>query len=336
MSKIPINLDRAIAVAELELAQVRGRVEAMRAVLVRLLQDVVRAENFLESNQSVQLLEANERLLLTALDAQSESESALQALDNATHAAGHDALTQLPNRTVLQDRLEHAIAHAKRHGKLAALLFVDLDKFKQINDTQGHAVGDLALQRVAQYLLSAVRQTDTVSRQGGDEFLILLDEVAHSGDALKIAEKVNLCLNNASRAAEHPLNLSASIGISIYPQDGETAAMLIEHADAAMYVSKRQGPGKIAFYNETKPVGATASQPATAAVESQQQRLVRCEAALAKQELRHAQLREANEQLVLATLNAQNLQAAAEQAQRRHAEFLSGVTTELNNPLSPI
>ncbi|MCV2352256.1 GGDEF domain-containing protein [Paucibacter sp. Y2R2-4] len=248
--------------AALDLARVTQRVETMRRVLGRLLQEVVRAESFLDRNQSVLLLEANELLTLTALDAQRDSQSALQALDEAARIAGLDPLTQLANRALAFDRLEQAIAHAKRQGTQLALLFVDLDKFKQINDGHGHAVGDQVLQLVAHCLLSAVRQSDTVSRRGGDEFLVLLDDLAQIDDAWQIGEKLRTALQSARLSHTDWADLSASIGISIYPRDAETADQLIACADQAMYQAKRLGPGGIAFFSGVRERSPNASSSA--------------------------------------------------------------------------
>ena len=129
------------------------------------------------------LVKANERLILESLRAQVEAESAMQALHEVSHRAEHDPLTELPNRVLLLDRFEQAIASAKRHGSRLALLFMDLNEFKQINDTHGHGTGDQVLKLVAQRLASSVREADTVSRHGGDEFLILLTEVSQASDA---------------------------------------------------------------------------------------------------------------------------------------------------------
>ncbi|MDC8773389.1 diguanylate cyclase domain-containing protein [Roseateles albus] len=333
-----------VAKAEQELTHITERVEAMRAVLVRLLQDVVRAESFLEQNQSVQLLEANEQLVLTSLGAQVASESALQALEEAARASGLDPLTQLANRSLAFDRLERAIAHAKRQGTQLALLFVDLDKFKQINDSKGHAVGDQVLQQVANCLLSAVRESDTVSRHGGDEFLILLDDLPQVNDALGVAEKLKDMLQLARTANDNWGELSASIGISIYPRDAGTADALIACADLAMYMAKRQGPGGISFFVDdadplelSPPVPQGSAQgPTEPAMRALQRHSAELARELVKQEQRHLLLREANEQLVLASLSAQDLQAAAAAAQERNSEFMVGVAAELNDPMSPI
>lgn len=335
MDEQPNSLTPAVAKAEQQLAQVTERVEAMRAVLVRLLQDVVRAESFLDHNQSVQLLEANEQLVLTTLDAQIDSESALQALDEVARTAGLDPLTQLVNRALAFDRLEQAIGHAKRQGTQLALLFVDLDKFKQINDSRGHGVGDQVLQQVAHCLLSAVRESDTVSRHGGDEFVILLDDLADIDDALQVAEKLKEVLRVARAANADWAELSASIGISIYPRDADTADALIACADQAMYMAKRQGPGEISFFvGDADPLEL--SPAAVPEAPSAKRKAAELAQLLAKQEEKHLLLQEANQQLVLATLSAMDLQAAAAAAEQRQADFMAGVAAELNNPLSPI
>jgi diguanylate cyclase (GGDEF)-like protein len=237
-------------VAARELIQLQQQVAHARAELARLQQDVLEAEKHLGSLQAAQLLEANEQLVLAALRAQTYAETAARALNEVSRAAELDPLTELPNRVRLLDRLALAIAIAKRRRGRLALLFLDLDNFKQINDTLGHAVGDEVLKLAAQCLESSVREADTVSRHGGDEFLILLTEVAHATDAVLVAEKVIAALGAPSRVGEHVLRLTASIGISLYPDDGEDADTLIDRADAAMYRAKRDGLGSFAFYGK--------------------------------------------------------------------------------------
>lgn len=229
---------------EAQLAKLEGKVSAMRAVLVQLLQEVVMVEARLDHGQASLLLKANEQLVVSALGAQMDAESALGALDEAARVGGLDALTGLPNRTVFLDRFERAISHAKRHGNCVALLFLDLDSFKQVNDTFGHAAGDRTLRLVADCLTSLVRETDTVSRHGGDEFLVLLAEVTNAADASVVAAKVNAELASYSRFDNQPLPLRASIGISVYPEDGLDAGTLIACADSAMYLAKKQKRGR--------------------------------------------------------------------------------------------
>ena len=165
-----------------------------------------------------------------------------------SHLAQHDSLTDLPNRTTLNDRLAQAMALAHRHRQKLAMLFLDVDRFKHINDTLGHDVGDRLLQSVAQRLLGCVRTSDTVSRQGGDEFVILLSEVTHAEDAAVCAEKILRVLSAPYRIDQHNLHLTASIGIVTYPDDGTDAGTLMKHADFAMYHVKDSGRNNYEFF----------------------------------------------------------------------------------------
>lgn len=333
MNRTPRGKDSALAKAGRELAQLQQQAEQARAALMRLQRDVVEAENRLDSNQSTQLIEANERLVLAALRARGDAEAASRALDELARSAGFDALTALPNRTRLLDRCAGAIAFAKRHGTQMALLFLDLNNFKQINDTLGHAVGDEVLRLAAHRLASLIRDQDTVSRYGGDEFLILLTEISQPSDAILVADKLLAALGAPSRVGEHVFRLTASIGICIYPDDGDEASTLIERADAAMYRAKRQGFDSFVFHGELPAGGRWSKSPALASL---QRPFTHYELASIEYERQHAQLREANGELVLAALSAQELQEAAERAQRQQKEFLAVVAHELRNPLTPI
>lgn len=333
MNEGPDPSDAAAANAERELARLQGKIDAARAVLFRLLQDVVAAESRLSNSQGTELLEANEQLVVAALRDQTDAETAANALTEASRSAGLDALTQLPNRVLLLDRFERAIATAKRHGARLALLFLDLNNFKQINDMLGHAVGDEVLKQVAQRLTSAIREADTLSRLGGDEFLILLTEVSHASDAVLVVDKVIAKLGAPSRVGDHVLRLTASIGICIYPDDGGDATTLIDRADAAMYRAKRHGHGSFAFHGK-EPAGVRGLD--SPSLTSLRRPVTPYELAVAEHERRQATLRQANEQLVLAVLSAQDLQAAAERAQRRLAEFMALVAQELDTRASPI
>src|SRR6185312_3221840 len=157
------------------------------------------------------------------------------------HLAQHDSLTDLPNRLLLNDRLNQALALAHRNDQRLALLFLDLDRFKSINDSLGHAIGDRLLQSVAERLVTCVRSSDTVSRQGGDEFVILLPQVTQPADAVVAAQKILLALSTPYRIDRQDLQLAASIGIVIYPEDGTEADTLLKHADLAMYRAKESG-----------------------------------------------------------------------------------------------
>jgi diguanylate cyclase (GGDEF)-like protein/PAS domain S-box-containing protein len=177
-----------------------------------------------------------------------------------SHLAQHDTLTKLPNRTLLQDRLSQAITTAGRNGTRIAVLFVDLDGFKHINDSLGHAIGDRLLQSVAKRLLASVRTSDTVSRIGGDEFVVLLSEVAHSGDAGVKAGKILAALNAPLEIDQHNLRVTASIGVTTYPEDGQETAMLIKNADLAMYQAKENGRNNYQFFEKDMNVRALERQ----------------------------------------------------------------------------
>ncbi len=320
------------AQAARDLAQLHAQAAAARAVLTRLQHKVAAAEDLLEGNQAAQMIEANEHLVLGILRAQTAADDAERGLDEVASYAQHDALTGLPNRLLLLDRFAHAIVSARRRGGRVALLFLDLDNFKQINDTLGHAAGDEALKHTAHCLTSCVREVDTVSRHGGDEFLILLTDVSQASDAAVIAEKLVAALATPACAGDLA-PLAASIGISIYPEDGEDADTLISRADAAMYHAKRHGLGSFLFHNE-QPPGEQCLEPF--AIASLQRPLTHYELALSDHERRHVQMREANQQLLLAALDARDLQTAAEQAQQQQSRFLAMLAHELRNPLTPI
>ena len=166
-----------------------------------------------------------------------------------THLAEHDSLTGLPNRLLFNDRVGQAISLARRHGGQAAVLFLDLDGFKQVNDSLGHTVGDKLLQSVAKRLLACVRDPDTVSRHGGDEFAVLLQDVNRPEDAAATARRVLKALGEVHSVDGHQLHVTASIGISIYPDDGLDAETLIGNADTAMYRAKKNGCQSCEFYS---------------------------------------------------------------------------------------
>jgi diguanylate cyclase (GGDEF)-like protein len=168
-----------------------------------------------------------------------------------SHMAQHDALTNLPNRTLLQDRLHQAIALASRNGTLVAALFLDLDYFKKINDSLGHEFGDEALRSVVKRLLTCVRAYDTVSRLGGNEFVILLSEVKHTGDAGVKAGHLLTAINVPFEVDSHKLHITASIGVAVYPSDGADPENLVKKADLVMYQAKQQGRNGYRFQTVT-------------------------------------------------------------------------------------
>nr|WP_324257973.1 diguanylate cyclase [Cellvibrio fontiphilus] len=169
------------------------------------------------------------------------------------HMAQHDALTGLANRSLLSERLTRALGLAKRTNKKIGLLFLDVDNFKSINDAHGHAVGDELLKVVARRLESVVRVTDTVCRQGGDEFVILLTQIEHSEDAGQVATKVITVCAEAEQGGgkEAESAVTMSIGISIFPDDGKSVDALLQHADRAMYHAKMCGRNNYQFYNNS-------------------------------------------------------------------------------------
>jgi diguanylate cyclase (GGDEF)-like protein/PAS domain S-box-containing protein len=167
----------------------------------------------------------------------------------ATISFHHDLLTGLPNRALFKDRLTQAIANARRHGLLLAVMFLDLDRFKSVNDTLGHLVGDELLQLVSQRLRHCLREGDTLARIGGDEFMLLLPHIRTRDNAAYIAEKIIAALKTPFHLNSHELYISASIGIAIYPDDGTTQETLIKHADIAMYSAKDQGRNDFRFFD---------------------------------------------------------------------------------------
>jgi len=177
-----------------------------------------------------------------------------------THTAQHDFLTGLPNRMLLNDRIEHAIALAPRHNKKVAVLFLDLDGFKHINDSLGHSIGDKLLQSVAERLVACVRSADTVSRQGGDEFVVLLSEMENPEDAAITARRLLQAIAEPHLIDGHDLHVTSSIGVSVYPDDGQDAETLIKNADTAMYQAKENGRQTYRFFKPAMNERAVARQ----------------------------------------------------------------------------
>jgi diguanylate cyclase (GGDEF)-like protein/PAS domain S-box-containing protein len=165
-----------------------------------------------------------------------------------THSAQHDAVTNLPNRLLLSDRIAQSIALARRQHRPLAIMFLDLDRFKYINDSLGHAIGDELLRSVSTRLLASVRASDTVSRLGGDEFVVLLSEITRPVDAAASAKKMLLSLGGSHAIGGQDLYINSSIGISVYPEDGEDAETLIKNADTAMYNAKENGRNSFQFF----------------------------------------------------------------------------------------
>jgi diguanylate cyclase (GGDEF)-like protein/PAS domain S-box-containing protein len=187
--------------------------------------------------------------------------SAARAMSaHIAHTAQHDFLTGLPNRMLLNDRVGQAIAAAQRHEKQVAVLFLDLDGFKHINDSLGHPTGDRLLQSIAWRLVECVRGADTVSRQGGDEFVVLLSELEQPEDAAHTARRMLQVVAEAHSIDQHDLHVTTSIGVSVYPDDGLDAETLIKNADTAMYQAKENGRQSFRFFKPAMNVRAVERQ----------------------------------------------------------------------------
>lgn len=209
----------------------------------------------LERSEAVEskVQDAAEKLAVVndALEAEVRSRHELElSLAKATtreeasrHAALHDSLTGLPNRTLFDDRLRNALALASRHGGTLAVIFIDLDDFKEINDAHGHEAGDEVLRTIANRLRDGSREADTVSRHGGDEFLCLLTEMGDREAMDAIASKIGSAIRAPCRTGGRELTVEASLGIAVFPRDGDSVEALLDSADRAMYEAKRNGSG---------------------------------------------------------------------------------------------
>lgn len=234
-----LGTEPAATTVNTTLTLLKQQARELRAHLATLRRSLVDAQRDFSTSK---LKEASDKLVL-----------AVAQLDQLVQTSQRDIVTGIPNRALILDRLENAIALARRHGAHIAVAFLDLDHFKPINDSLGHASGDQVLQLVARRLQSVVRDSDIVSRYGGDEFLVLLTEVSQPADAALIAEKMLLALTAPSVVGRHQLQVSASLGIAIYPQDGDDAQTLIDQADAAMYRVKRGGGANFGFHRAALP-----------------------------------------------------------------------------------
>lgn len=182
-----------------------------------------------------------------------EAESVAKRMEYHAH---HDDLTGLPNRVLLNDRLNTELSHARRNQSMLALLFLDLDRFKLINDSLGHATGDQLLRIVSRRLSSCLRDGDTVARLGGDEFMVLLPQISSSPDAGRIGNKIIAALTEPCSCNGHDLHITTSVGISIYPYDGTDAETLVKHADISMYRAKELGRNKMIYFTPEMNLGS--------------------------------------------------------------------------------
>jgi diguanylate cyclase (GGDEF)-like protein/PAS domain S-box-containing protein len=208
---------------------------------------LIRARDELElrvQERTAELAATNRRL-------RQEIQERRQAEEQVRHLANHDPLTDLPNRRLLEDRLAQALAVARRNDGQAAVLFIDLDHFKPINDSHGHRIGDLLLQAIAKRLRGLLREGDTVARVGGDEFVVVLPDVQTHNTAAEIAQRILDAMTRPYIIEGHQLKVTPSMGISLYPGDGIEVSTLIDLADEAMYGAKRAGRRNFQFYRKT-------------------------------------------------------------------------------------
>lgn len=328
--------------AERNLQLLHAQADAVRADLASLRRELAKTREELSGLRAAHLKEADEELVLAAVHADSVAQTAVSSLDELARFSQYDELTGAPNRALMFDRLQGAMALAQRRSARVAVLFVDLDGFKAINDTLGHAFGDEVLQLATQRLQSAVRDSDTVSRHSGDEFLVLLTEILQGSDAASVAAKMLSSLAAPARVGPHPVQLSASVGIAVYPEDGVDPATLIGHADAAMYRAKRRGRGGFEFHDgavgqaATRALVASPAAGAPARSTDAAQPPKRPDSALAQHEARLRELLSANHDLLGAAQVAQSLKTHAEEAHRRQINFVAMAAHAMRTPLSAI
>lgn len=238
----------AVLLAVLVARVVTGPLRAMAAAVRLFSKEQVVSELPASRNDQIGLLAASlNEMQRTILANMRELDASRQALK---HLAQHDSLTGLPNRALFDDRLKQAMAHVRRTHTRIALLFIDLDEFKNINDSYGHHTGDLLLTAAAQRMQACVRDADTVGRLGGDEFVILLTEIEQNQDALLVAEKIRSALNQIFELEGRNLIISASIGVAMYPEHGNDELTLAWSADAAMYQAKEDGGNRVRLFGE--------------------------------------------------------------------------------------
>jgi diguanylate cyclase (GGDEF)-like protein/PAS domain S-box-containing protein len=246
--RMRVNLERVIAGEEVEFELTTaegGRRRTLQVACVpHLDKDGAVLGFYMLGNDVTALKRAQEDLRFAAIQLQHDA----RRLEFLAH---HDTLTGLPNRAMFADRAREVVAHARRHDKTAAFLFLDLDNFKQVNDRLGHDVGDGLLKVIASRLRASVRGDDFVARIGGDEFCVLLQDIADPREAAAVAQKLIHELGKAYKVGEHEVAAGASIGIACVPQDGEDVATLLRLADAAMYRAKEQGRNGYQFFSVT-------------------------------------------------------------------------------------
>jgi diguanylate cyclase len=302
-----------------------AQADELRSELEHLQAALVAVNRNLEGAQMQDLREANEQLVLAALHADAIAKAAVDKLDELARSSQYDWLTSTPNRALMLDRINGAIGLALRHRTQCAVAFLDIDDFKRINDTFGHDMGDAVIRVVAERLQALVRRTDTVSRHGGDEFLVLLTDVQQGSDVALVAAKIVAGLRLPAMIGGQEFTLSVSMGLAICPDDGTDAVTLIACADAAMYSSKRRGRGGFEIHSSSS-VGRQSRVTAPGVTHLPR----------ADDEPRLRDLLEANEKLILSALSEQEQHLLLAEENQRQVKFLAMVAHELRSPLAPL
>lgn len=244
--------------------QLNSQIHGLRAELLRLQCELSEIRHRFSENRSDLLVEANEHLVIAALHADALTESALASLDDLARVSQRDVLTDTPNRALMLDRLQSAILMAQRRGTHIAVLFIDLDHFKEVNDTFGHDSGDRVLVEVASRLRSVVRPHDTVARIGGDEFAVVCGGLVDDAEPELLAERIKQVLRAPLDLGEVVVDASASVGVTWTRSSGDDPGQLIRYADEAMYSAKNRGPGLVQAFHDDRASQA----PARRAVEA--------------------------------------------------------------------
>lgn len=224
-----------------------------------MLDEIQARDNALEDHRHMleeRVWQRTRELKIANLKLENAKEKAESVARRMQYHAHHDALTGLPNRTLLNDRISTELAHARRQQTALALLFLDLDRFKLINDSLGHATGDQLLRVISRRINSCIREEDTVARLGGDEFMVLLPRISGSADAGRIGRKIINSLVEPVSCNGHELHITTSIGISVYPHDGRDAETLVKNADISMYRAKELGRNKVVYYTPEMNAGS--------------------------------------------------------------------------------
>ncbi len=228
-----------------------------RSLIIDLNQEIINrklAQEELEHNKhdlEIKVRERTSELIEINTNLENVIKKKEHAEESLQYLAYHDELTGLPNRNLLVDRINQSIKISAREDQKMAILFLDLDRFKNINDSLGHTIGDTLLKVVAARLYTTLRSHDTVSRNGGDEFVVVLEKLKNSDEAIHVAKKIISCLTETFDIQSHQIHIGASIGISIFPNDGETPLTLLKNADTAMYRAKQKGGNQLQFYDKS-------------------------------------------------------------------------------------